>query len=51
MEAGKARLKGDTLRDATHSEVKELRRENTRLKELVGEQALEIQLLKKSLNR
>ena len=51
MEAGKARLKGDTLRDATQSEVKELRRENGRLKELVGEQALEIQLLKKSLNR
>ena len=50
MEAGKARLKGDTLRDATRGEVKELRRENTRLKELVGEQALEIQLLKKSLN-
>ena len=51
VEAGKARLKGDTLRDATQSEVKELRRENARLKELVGEQALEIQLLKKSLNR
>jgi len=51
MEAGKARLKGDMLRDATQGEVKELRRENARLKELVGEQALEIQLLKKSLNR
>jgi transposase len=51
MEAGKARLKGDTLRDATQSEVKGLRQENGRLKELVGEQALEIQLLKKSLNR
>ena len=51
MEAGKARLKGDTLRDATQSEVKGLRQENARLKELVGEQALEIQLLKKSLNR
>ena len=51
MEAGKARLKGDTLRDATHSEVKSLRQENMGLKELVGEQALEIQLLKKSLNR
>ena len=51
MEAGKARLKGDTLRDATQGEVKGLRRENSRLKELVGEQALEIQLLKKSLNR
>jgi len=50
MEAGKARLKGDSLRNATSSEVKELRAENGRLKELVGEQALQIQLLKKSLN-
>jgi len=50
MEAGKARLKGDSLRDATQSEVKELRAENERLKELAGEQALQIQLLKKSLN-
>jgi transposase len=50
MEAGKARLKGDSLRDATLSEVKELRAENGRLKELAGEQALQIQLLKKSLN-
>ena len=50
MEAGKARLKGDSLRDATQSEVTELRAENGRLKELVGEQALQIQLLKKSLN-
>lgn len=49
MEAGKARLKGDSLRNATDNEVKGLRAENTRLKELVGEQALEIQLLKKSL--
>jgi len=37
IEAGKARLKGDALRDATQSEVKELRRGNARLKELVGE--------------
>ena len=50
LEAGKARLKGDSLRDATQGEVKELRLENARLKELVGEQALQIQLLKKSLN-
>jgi transposase len=49
MEAGKARLKGDSLRDATKGEVKHLREENNRLKELVGEQALNIQLLKKSL--
>jgi transposase len=47
MEAGKARLKGDSLRDATNSEVKDLRAENARLKELVGDQALELQLLKK----
>jgi transposase len=51
MEAGKARLKGDSLRDATSAEVKELRAENARLKELVGDQALELQLLKKSLNQ
>jgi transposase len=51
MEAGKARLKGDSLRDATSNEVKELRAENARLKELVGEQALQLQLLKKSLTQ
>ena len=50
MEAGKARLKGDSLRDATRAEVKRLKEENGRLKELVGEQALRIQLLKKSLD-
>lgn len=50
MEAGKARLKGDTLRNATDHEVKELKAENTRLKELIGDQALQIQLLKKSLS-
>ena len=49
MEAGKARLKGDSLRDATKGEVKHLRNENSRLKELLGEAALENQLLKKSL--
>jgi len=50
MEAGKSRLKADSLRDATQGEVKQLREQNARLKELVGEQALQIQLLKKSLN-
>jgi len=49
MEAGKARLKGDSLRNATKGEVKSLREENSRLKELPGESALENQLLKKSL--
>ena len=50
MEAGKARLQGDSLRDATKGEVKRLREENSRLKELLGDKALENQLLKKSLN-
>jgi transposase len=51
MEAGKARLKGDSLREANSIEVKELWSENGRLKELAGEQALHLQLLKKSLNQ
>lgn len=50
MEAGKARLKGDGLRNATKSEVKTFREENEKLKLLLGEQALHVQLLKKSLN-
>jgi transposase len=50
MEAGKARLKRDNLRDATKSEVKHLKKENNRLKELLGEQALSMHILKKSLN-
>jgi len=50
MEAGKSQLKGDTVRNATKSEVSGLKQENSQLKELLGEQALEIQLLKKSLN-
>ena len=49
MEAGKRELKGDSLRHATRSEVRELSEENNRLKIILGEQALEIQLLKKSL--
>jgi len=49
MEAGKTRLRGDTLRSANENEVKELRVENDRLKALAGEQALQLQLLKKSL--
>lgn len=49
MEAGKGRLKGDTLRDATSDEVKQLRQENRQLKELLGQQALELSLFKKNL--
>lgn len=49
MEAGKARLRGDTKREATSDEVTQLRQENERLKELVGEVSLTNMLLKKSV--
>jgi transposase len=49
LEAGKKRLAGDTVRAATSSEVKDLRRESRDLKEVVAEQALELRLLKKSM--
>jgi len=35
MEAGKGRMRGDALREATGDEVKLLRQENERLKHLV----------------
>ena len=47
--AGKKRLAGDTAREASSEEVKELRREARQLKEIVAEQSLEIRLLKKSM--
>jgi transposase-like protein len=40
MEAGKARMRGDSLRDATTVEVRDLRQENERLKQLVAELSL-----------
>ena len=49
MEAGKAQLRGDTLRNASREEVGRLKQENSQLKELLGEQALELSLFKKSL--
>ena len=49
LEAGKKRLAGDTVRAASTSEVKDLRREARELKEVVAEQALELRLLKKSM--
>ena len=49
MEAGKQRLAGNTKRQADSSEVKELRKENNQLKELVAELALKNKVLKKSL--
>ena len=49
LEAGKQRLAGDTLREATSSEVKELRVENVQLKQVVAEVVLENRVLKRSL--
>src|SRR5215204_7534884 len=50
LEAGKRRLAGDTARAATSSEVKDLRREATALKEVVADLTLENRLLKKSIS-
>jgi hypothetical protein len=47
LEAGKRRLSGDTKREATSSEVLELRDQNTQLKELVAELSLDNRRLKK----
>lgn len=49
MEAGKARLRGDSKREATSEEVNQLRQENERLKQLVAELSLTNLTLKKSL--
>ncbi len=48
LEAGKARLTGDTKRQATSSEVGELRQENEQLKQVVAELLLKNRVLKKS---
>ena len=48
MEAGKSRLQRDTVRDATKHEVDNLKRENDRLKQLVGELSLDMYVLKKT---
>ena len=49
LEAGKRRLSGDTARQATLPEVKELRSESLSLKECVADLTLENRLLKKSM--
>jgi transposase-like protein len=49
LEAGKAQLAGDTKRQATSSDVKDLRQQNEQLKQLVAELALKNRVLKKSL--
>ena len=49
LEAGKKRLAGDTAREATGDEVKEIRAQAHQLKELVAELMIENRLLKKSV--
>jgi transposase len=50
LEAGKRRLTGNTKREATSSEVTDLRKENSQLKQLVADLSLKNQVLKKSLS-
>jgi transposase len=47
LEAGKKQLAGDTIREATSEEVKDLRAENRELKEVVAEVTLKNRVLKK----
>ena len=49
LEAGKKRLAGDTARQATSPEVKDLRAEAAALKEAVANLTLDNRLLKKSM--
>ena len=49
LEAGKKRLAGDTARQASSGEIKDLRREMRDLQEALAEQMLENRLLKKSM--
>ena len=49
MERGKTRLAGNTARQATSSEVADLKRRAHDLKEVVAEQALGLRLLKESM--
>lgn len=50
IEAGKRRLSGDVLREATRDEVQDLRQMNEQLKKEVGELYIENKELKKNLN-
>jgi transposase len=50
LEAGKRRLNGDTIREATSEDVSGLRMENEQLKQLVAELSLDTRILKKSLS-
>ena len=50
LEAGKKRLAGDTARQGSSGEVKDLRAEAVALKELVADLTLENRLLKKNMS-
>jgi len=49
LEAGKKRLSGDTAREASTSDVVQMRKEAGQLKEMLAETMLENRLLKKSV--
>jgi len=48
MEAGKARLTRDTVRDATRQQIEHLKRENRDLKQLVADLSLEVHRFKET---
>lgn len=50
VEAGKKRLSGDELREATSDEVREIRRENQLLKESLADLVIRYDIVKKSLD-
>jgi len=50
LEAGKRRMQGDTVREATSDEVSGIKQENDQLKQLVAELSLKNRVLKKSLH-
>ena len=50
LEAGKKRLSGDLQREATSTEVTDMKQENNQLKQLVAELSLKNRVLKKSLH-
>jgi transposase-like protein len=51
LEAGKKQVAGDTVREATSDEVKDLRSENRELKEIVAKMTLKNRVLKKKSDR
>ena len=50
VEAGKKRLSGDEQREATSDEVKEIRKENSLLKESLADLVIRYDIVKKSLD-